>query len=209
MRPLHTYWNAKIKKIKRKYVWALTHCWCEYKIVQFCKTMVKAMVFPVVMYGCESWTITKVECQRIELWCYRRFLRGPLDSKEIKLVNPKGNQPWMFTGSSDAEVLIFWPPDVKSHSLEKTLMLGKTWGHEENRVTEDEMVAWHHWLNGHEFEQTPEDSEGQGSLASCSPQCCRNGYDLATDQRQLCKTGGQFLKNSWIHTSHTTQPFHS
>ena len=128
MRPLHTYWNAKIKKTKHKYVWALTHCWCEYKTVQFCKTIVKAMVFPVVMYGCESWTIKKVECQRIELWCYRRFLRGPLDSKEIKPVNPKGNQPWMFTGSSDAEVLILWPPDVKSHSLEKTLMLGKTEG---------------------------------------------------------------------------------
>ena len=80
--------------------------------------LVKAMVFPVVMYGCESWTIKKAECQRIdafELWCWRR-LKSPLDCKEIQPVQPKGNQSWVFIGKTDfeAETPIFWPPDVKS-----------------------------------------------------------------------------------------------
>ena len=80
--------------------------------------LVKAMVFPVVMYGCESWTIKKAECQRIdafELWCWRRLL-SPLDCKEIQPVYPKGDQSWVFTGGTDveAETLILWPPDAKS-----------------------------------------------------------------------------------------------
>ena len=80
--------------------------------------IVKAMIFPVVVYGCESWTIKKAECQRtdaFELWCWRRILI-PLDSKEIKPVNPKGNQPSIFIGRTDAEAeaLIPWPPDAKS-----------------------------------------------------------------------------------------------
>ena len=79
--------------------------------------LVKAMVFPVVMYGCESWTIKKAECQRIdafELWCWRKTLESPLDCKEIQPVNPKGSQSWMFIGSSDAEAEtpILWPPDA-------------------------------------------------------------------------------------------------
>ena len=137
-----------------------------------------------------------------------KTLENLLYSKEIKPVNPKGNQPWMFTGSSDAEVLILWPPDVKSHSLEKTLMLGKTEGMRR--------IGWQRmrWLHGitdstdMSLSKLQRTVKGQGSLASCSPQCCRDGYDLATDQRQqLCKTGGQFPKKSRIHTSHTTQPF--
>ena len=84
--------------------------------------LVKAMVFPVVMYGCESWTIKKAECWRIEafeLWCWRRLLRF-LDCKEIKPVNPKGNQPWIFTGRTvaEAEASILWPSDVKSWLIE-------------------------------------------------------------------------------------------
>ena len=90
-------------------------------------------VFLVVMYGSESWTIKKAECQRIDafkLWCWRRLLRVPLDCKEIQPVHPKGNQPWIFIGRTDAgaEAPILWPPDAKSHSLEKTLMLGKIEG---------------------------------------------------------------------------------
>ena len=81
--------------------------------------LVKAMVFPVVMYGCESWTIKKPECQRIdafELWCWRRLLKSPLDCKEIQPVHPKGNQSWVFIRKTDvkAETPIFWPPDAKS-----------------------------------------------------------------------------------------------
>ena len=80
--------------------------------------MTKAMVFPVVMYGCESWTIKKAECRRIdafELWCWRRFLRVP-DCKEVQPVHPKRDQSWVFIGGTDveAETPIFWPPDAKS-----------------------------------------------------------------------------------------------
>ena len=84
------------------------------------------MVFLVVMYGCKSWTIKKAEHQRIDafkLWCWRRLFESPLDSKEIKPINPKGNQTWKFIGRTDAEAPILWPPDAKN--CEKTLMLEK------------------------------------------------------------------------------------
>ena len=99
--------------------------------------IVKAMVFPAVMYGCESWTMKKAEHQRIgAFWIVVKTLEGPLDSKEIKPVNPKRNQPWIFIGWTDAkaEAPVLWPRDVKSYlmsranSLEKTLMLGKIEG---------------------------------------------------------------------------------
>ena len=88
----------------------------------------------------------------------------------LKPVSPKGNQPWIFVGRADAEAEapIPWPPDVKSQLIGKDPHAGKDWGQEEKRVTEDEMVAWHHWFNGHEFEQAPGDSEGQRSLVCCS-----------------------------------------
>ena len=94
---------------------------------------------------------------------------GPLDCKEINPVNPKGNQSWIFIGRTDAEAPMLWPPDVKSRLIGKAPVAGKDWRQEEKWVTEDEMVEWHHRLDGHEFEQTLEDSEGQGSLACCSP----------------------------------------
>ena len=94
--------------------------------------LVQAMVFPVVMYVCESWTIEKAERRRIdvfELWCWRR-LESPLDCKEIQPVHPKGDQFWVFIGRTDveAETPILWPPDAKSWLIWKTLMLGKTEG---------------------------------------------------------------------------------
>ena len=96
---------------------------------------------------------------------------SPLDSKEIKPVNPKGNQPWTFTGRTDAEAEapILWPPDANSQLTGQDPDPGKDWEQEEKGVTEDEMVGWHHWLNGREFEQTPRDSEGQESLEDYSP----------------------------------------
>ena len=105
------------------------------------------------MYGCESWTIKKAECQRIDafaLWCWRRLLRVPLDCKEIKPVNPKGNQSWIFIGRTDAEAepLILWPPNLKSWLFGKDPDAGKDWGQEEKETTENEMVGWRHWLNG-------------------------------------------------------------
>ena len=137
---------------------------------KFC--WVKAIVFPVVMYGCERWTIKKAECLRMdafELWCWRRLFRVPW----IKPVNPKGNQPWIFTARTDAEAPILWPPDVKSRLTRKDPDAGKDWGQEEKEMTEDEMTGWHHRLNGDEFEQIPGDGEGQGSLACCSPWGCK------------------------------------
>ena len=100
-----------------------------------------------------------------------KSLESPLDCKEIKPVNPKGNQPWIFTGRADAEaeIPILWPPDEKSQLTGKDLDAGKDWGQEEKEVAEDEMAGEHHQLNGHEFEQTLKDSERQGRLACCSP----------------------------------------
>ena len=91
-----------------------------------------------------------------------KTLESPLDNKEINPVNPKGNQPWIFIGRTDAEAeaLIFWPPDVKSRLIRKDPDAGKDWRQEDKGTTEDEVVWWHHWFNGHEFEQAPGDSEG-------------------------------------------------
>ena len=119
--------------------------------------LVKAMVFPVDMYGCESWTIKKAEHQRIdafELWCWRR-LESPLDCKEIIPVHPKGNQSWIFIGRTDteAEAPVLWPPDGKNWLIGKDPNVGKDWRQEEKEVTVYKMVGWHHWLDGHEFEQ--------------------------------------------------------
>ena len=93
----------------------------------------------------------------------------PLNSKEIKPANPKGNQLWLFTGRTDAEAPILRLPDAKSWLTVKDSNAGKDWGQEEKKPRKDEMVGWPHHLNGHGFEQTPGDSEGQGSLACCSP----------------------------------------
>ena len=118
--------------------------------------LVKAMVFPVAMYRCRSWTIKKPECWRndaFELWCQRRLL-SPLDCKKIQPVNPKGNQSWIFIARTDAEAetSILWPHDVKNWLIGKDTDAGKDWRQEEKGMTADEMVGWHHWLNGHEFE---------------------------------------------------------
>ena len=108
--------------------------------------LVKAMVFPVVMYGCESWTIKKAEHWRIdafELWCSKKekTLDSPLDCKEIQLIHPKGNQSWVFIGRTDAETPILWPPDAKSWLIWKDPDSGKDWKQEEKGTTEDETVG--------------------------------------------------------------------
>ena len=97
------------------------------------------------------------------------FKINPLDCKEIKPVHPKGNQSWIFIGRTDAETPIFWPPDVKNWLLRKDPDAGKDWRQEEKGTTEDEMVGWHHQLDGHEIEQALGVGDGQGSLACCSP----------------------------------------
>ena len=102
-----------------------------------------------------------------------KTLESPLDSKDIKPVNLKGNQPWILIGRTDAEAPIFLPPDTNSRLIGKDPDSGKNWRQKERRATEDEMVGWNHWLNGHELGQTPGDDEGQGSLVCCSPWECK------------------------------------
>ena len=118
--------------------------------------LVKAMVFPVVMYGCESWNIKKTASKN---WCFwtvvlEKTHESPLDWKEIQPFHPNGNQSWIFIGRTDAEAEtpILWRPDVKHWFVWKNPDAGKDWRQEEKGTTEDEMVGRHHQLNGHEFE---------------------------------------------------------
>ena len=133
--------------------------------------LVKAMVFPVVTYGCESWTIKKAEPWRIvafELWCWRKLLRVPWTARRSN-PSPKGDQSWVFIGRTDAEAEtpIFWSPDAKSWLIWKDPDVGKDWRQEEKGMTEDEMVGWHHGHNGHGFGWTPGVGDRQGGLACC------------------------------------------
>ena len=122
---------------------------------------------------CERWTIKKAEHRRTDdfvLWCWRR-LENPLDCKEIKPVNPKRNQSWIFIERTDAkaEAPIHWPTDIKNWLTGEDPDARKDWRQEEKGMTLDEMVGWHHRVNGHQFGQASGDSYGQGSLACCSP----------------------------------------
>ena len=123
----------------------------------------------------------------VKNWCFwtlvlEKALDSPLDCKEIKPAHPKGNQPWIVIGRTDAEAEapILWLPDAKSQLIGKDPDARKDWRHKEKGATGDEMVGWHHLLNGHEFEQAPGVDEGQGSLACCSPWGCK---ELDTTER--------------------------
>ena len=104
--------------------------------------------------------IRELECKESwarKNWCFwtlvlDKTLESPLDNKEIQPAHPKANQSWIFLGRTDAETLILWPPDVKNWLIGKDPDVGKIWRQEEKEITEDEMVGWHHWLDGHEFE---------------------------------------------------------
>ena len=117
--------------------------------------VVKAMVFPVVMYRCESWTIKKAETKNWWFWTVvlEKTLENPLGCKEIQPVHSKGDQSWVLIGMIDAEAEtpVLWPPDVKSRLIWKDSDAGKDWRQEEQWTTEDEMVGWHHHLNEHGF----------------------------------------------------------
>ena len=117
--------------------------------------LVKAMVFSVVMYW---WELDYKESWAPKNWCFwtvvlETTFESPLGCKEIQPVHPKGAQSWVFIGRTDVEAQtpILWPPDVKSWIIWKDPDAGKDWRQEEKGMTEDEMVGWHHWLNGHEF----------------------------------------------------------
>ena len=123
--------------------------------------LVKAMVFPVVMCGRESWTIRKAERRRtdaFELWCWRRLLRVPWTIRRSNQSIPKGYQSWGFFGRNDAkaESPVLWPPHAKSWLIGKDSDAGRDWGQEEKGTTEDEMTGWHHRLDGRESEWSRE-----------------------------------------------------
>ena len=122
------------------------------------------------------WELDYKESWAPKNWCFwtvvlKKTLESPLDCKKIKPGHPKGNQSWIFIGRTDgeAEAPILWPPDVKTWFIGKDPDAGKDWKQEKKGTTEDEMVGWHHQLNGHEFEQALGDDDGQGSLVCCSP----------------------------------------
>ena len=121
------------------------------------------------------WELDHKESCVLKNWCFwtvvlEKTLESPLDCKEIQAVHPKGNQSRIFIGRTDAiaETPIIWTSDVKNWFIGKDSDTGRDWGQEEKQVAEDEMVRQHHWFNGHEFEQIPGDSGGQGSLACCN-----------------------------------------
>ena len=135
-------------------------------------------------------------------WCFwtgvlEKTLESPLDCKEIKPVNPKGNQSWIFTEGTDAEAEapIPWPSDTKNWLTGKDLDAGKDWRWEEKGTTKDKMVGWHHQLDGHEIEQTLGVGDGQGGLACCSP-WGRKELDM-TEQLNW------YFNSCYSHSTHT------
>ena len=150
--------------------------------------LVKAMVFPVVMCGYESWTVKKAEHQRtdaFELWCWRRLLRVPWTARRSNQSILKEISP----GCSLERLMLklklqswnFWPPDLKSWLIGKDSDAGRDGGQEEKGTTEDEMAGWHHQLYGQECGWTPGVGDGQGGLACCDSWGCRVGHDWATE----------------------------
>ena len=150
--------------------------------------LVKDMVFPVVVYGCESWTVQKAECRRIdafELWCWRRLLRVPWTARRsnqsiLKDISPECSLEGLMLKLK----FQLWPPDAKSWLIWKDPDAGKDWRREEKGRTENETVGWHHWLDGHEFEQAPGVGDGPARL--------------------VCYNHGDIKSQSWL--SNWTEP---
>ena len=141
----------------------------------------------------EGWVLKNCCFWTVEL---EMTLESPLDCKDLRPINPKGNQPWIFIGRTDAEAEapILWPPDVKSQLIGKDPDAGKD-RRQEKGMTEDKMVGWYHWLSGHEFEQAPGGGEGQGILCAVSMGSLR--HDWATEQQNL--KGREFSYVHWPH----------
>ena len=152
--------------------------------------LVKAMVFPVVMDGCKNWTVKKTERQRIdafELWCWRRLLRVPWTTRRS---NQSVLKEIIGRTDAEAETPILWPLDAKNWLIGNDLDSGKDWMQEEKGTIEDEMIGWHHWLNGHEFEQALGVGDGQGSLMCFSLWGCKESDTIDwlnwAEKRYLC-----------------------
>ena len=158
------------------------------------------MVFPVVRYGCESWTIKKAESWRIdvfELWCWRRLLRAPWTARRsnqsiLKEISPGCQWSWNSN---------IWPPDAKSWLIWKDPEAGKDWRQKEKGTTEDEMVRWHHQLNGHAFGYTPVVGDGQGGLVCCGSW----GHKESDTTEQLNRTELARKQLIWILWSETAE----
>ena len=163
--------------------------------------LVKTMFFPVVMYGCESWTIKKTEHWRC-FWTVvlEKTLESSLDCKEIQLVHPRGDQSWVFIGKTDveADTPIFWPPHAESWLVWKDPDAGKDWEQEAKGTTGDEMVGWHHRHKGHGFGWTPGVGDGQGALVCCGS-WGRKEFDTTEWLNYQRETGFKLkhLKQAW------------
>ena len=152
------------------------------------------------------WALDYKESCASKNWCFwtvvletvvlEKTLESPLDCKQIKPVNPKGNQSWIFIGrtGAEAEAPILWPPAAKSWLTGKDPDSGKDWGQKEKRATEDKMDSEHHQLNGHELDLTWGDSKGQGSLACYSPWVCKE-LDITATEQQLFSTSYCYFCN--------------
>ena len=159
------------------------------------------------------WELDPIEGWALKNWCFwavvlEKILQSPLDCKKIKPVNPKRNQSWIFIGRIDAEVEtpILWLPDAKNWLTGKDPDAGKDWRQEEKGIAEDEMVGWHFWLDGYEFEQVVGVGEGQGGLACCSPWDWKESD--ATEQLNWTSVG---VKSAWsaedVHPSIRKTPW--
>ena len=150
------------------------------------------------------WELDYKESWALKNWCFwtmvlEETLENSLDCKEIQPVNPKGNQSWIIIGRTDAEAPIIWPPDAKNWLIGKDPGTGTDWRQEETGMTEDEMIGWHHRLDGHEVEQALGLGDGQGSLACCRP---LGHKELDRTERLNWKLNG--IKNRLLHSSLTT-----
>ena len=148
------------------------------------------------------WELDYKESWAPKNWCFwtvvlEKTLESPLDWKEIQPVHPKGNQSWILIGRTDAEAetQILWPPLSKNWLTGKDPDAGKDWRQEEKETTEDGMVGWHYWLNGHEFEQAPGVGDGQGGLAGCSPWGSQRAGHNWTDKKKWIPS---YTEQGWI-----------
>ena len=158
--------------------------------------IVKAMIFP--SGNVQLWELDRKEGKAPKNWCLQTMvLESPLNGKEIKSVNLKGNQPWILTGRADAEVeaLVFWSSDMKSWLTGKVPDAGKDWGQKKKRASEDKMARQHCQCNGHELGQTLGDGEEKRGLACCSPWGHKVWHNWTTEQQ--CSINIYWVSNTW------------